>query len=89
METYNHFILTLTALTGSPSGGYQLRDKDMDKYQAAELIKKILHRDYDRWMQYVDETDIKRSAYKQSFYVWKSEKGMIEEDADLIAELFS
>lgn len=32
MKTYEHFILTLTALTGqTPSGGYQLREKDMEE----------------------------------------------------------
>ena len=61
----------------------------MEKYDAAQLIKKILARDYERWLNYVDETDIKRESYKQSFCVWKEEKGFLEEDAELIAELFN
>ena len=61
----------------------------MDKYSATELIKKILQRDYERWIQYIDEDDLLRSAFKRSFYIWKEEKGLIDEDAELIAELFT
>lgn len=61
----------------------------MEEYAAEQLIKKILNRDFDRWIRYITETKIKRESYKQSFCVWKEENGFIEEDAKLIAELFN
>lgn len=61
----------------------------MDKFTAKELIIKILRRDYNRWIQYTDETGIERKNYKQSFCVWKDENNYTEQDAELIAELFA
>ena len=55
----------------------------MDKYEAQKLIEKILERDFSRWIRYVDETGIIRSAYKQSFPQWKAENKMDEQDAAL------
>lgn len=61
----------------------------MEKYQAKEVIKKILSRDYERWTRYIDEQVKDRSAFGCSFYVWKDKNGMIEDDATVLADILS
>ncbi len=56
-------------------------------YEGVELAKKILQRDYDRWIQYLDECVKDRAAFTISFFVWKGNKGMIDEDARALADI--
>ncbi len=59
----------------------------MDIYGKKEIAKKILSRDYNRWIQYVDECVNDRASYTKSFHSWKEDNGLIEKDADDLAEL--
>ena len=61
----------------------------MDKFTAEAIAKKILARDYDRWVQYMDECVKDRKAFTKSFYVWKDDKGMIDEDARTLADVLT
>ena len=60
----------------------------MDKCAAKEVILKILHKDYERWIQYADECIPERKAYSKSFHCWKEDKGLIEEDAEILSTIF-
>lgn len=61
----------------------------MSAYEGKDLALKILDRDYDRWIQYMDECIKDRGAFTKSFYMWKQDNGFQEKDAEDLAEILA
>ena len=59
------------------------------RYEGKDLALKILDRDYERWIQYMDECIKDRSAFTKSFYAWKKIKGLKDKDAEDLAEIMA
>ena len=59
----------------------------MEKYIAKQIVTKIMNRDYERWIKWVDEQNGGKLTFEQSFFCWKAQNGMMQNDIDAIADI--